>query len=341
MKRLVRNFPVLTLMLASLTLAACAEDEDDGGDEDINVSEMITAAAGGTVEGGGASLDIPANALAADTTITLVTSDPSGVPDVATVKGKVFDFGPDGTTFDPAAQLTMPTTGTPGENEKFVISWLDEENNVWVDINGTVAGTTVSAPVSHFTKFVVRIIPGGGSGEQCMFSTCGGDLVGSWTIASACILSGEESISECPSAEVTLELDQDGTVEFEAGGDYSTSFMNNGATMTAVLPASCMGEYENPASCTALGTHLSEGTVVTCTGDVAVSCTCTMVFDGDEAPDTESGTYTTDGNTVTLTPSGENETPETLDYCVEGNTLTVQSTEDGEDPTISVITLTK
>ena len=63
-------------------------------------SVAITAAAGGTVALGSATLTIPAGALAADTTITVASEAPAaGLPDASTLAGLTYDFGPDGTTF--------------------------------------------------------------------------------------------------------------------------------------------------------------------------------------------------------------------------------------------------
>ena len=55
----------------------------------------------------------------------------------------------------------------------------------------------------------------------------------------------------------------------------------------------------------------------TCTG--TSTCNCTII----EAPDTlsESGTYSTSGNSLLTTPTGS-VSPDTVDYCVKGSTLT-------------------
>ena len=117
-----------SLSLMGLLLAGCG-----GGSKSSNntapasASQMITAAAGGELEvGDTAKLNVPAGSLGADTTITAATSVPDAtLPDQTTLKGQYFDFGPDGTTFNPPATLTLPASGTPPTGSKAVISWYD------------------------------------------------------------------------------------------------------------------------------------------------------------------------------------------------------------------------
>ena len=60
----------------------------------------ITAATGGSVVLGDATLTIPRGALATDTTITVMSDDPgAALPMAATLRGQTYDFGPDGTSF--------------------------------------------------------------------------------------------------------------------------------------------------------------------------------------------------------------------------------------------------
>ena len=61
------------------------EDTDTTTTTTTEVSVAITAAEGGDVEAGEATLSIPAGALPADTTITVVDVDPSGLADAATL----------------------------------------------------------------------------------------------------------------------------------------------------------------------------------------------------------------------------------------------------------------
>ena len=49
---------------------------------------------------------------------------PSSLPDSKTLTGKLYDFGPDGTTFDPPATLSLPVETVPASGQTAVVSWL-------------------------------------------------------------------------------------------------------------------------------------------------------------------------------------------------------------------------
>lgn len=137
-------------------LTACGGGGGDGASAG-SPGTVIVAALGGTVVAGDATLRVPAGALRQDTTISVSTSAPSpALPDTSTVRGPVYDFGPDGTVFDIPATLTLPLTGTPAANERAVISYLDPATRQWVDLPSTTTGDSISAPLSHFTTFAQR-----------------------------------------------------------------------------------------------------------------------------------------------------------------------------------------
>jgi hypothetical protein len=150
---------------------AAAGQSNNGGDTDSGSntgsnppgntdasSDTIVASEGGNVVSGAAVLDIEANALTDDVAITVESSAPSNaLPDRATIHGLIYDFGPDGTAFDPPALLTLPIVETPASDDQVVISWLD--NGSWVNLETTVEGDNASALVEHFTSFAVRFLP--------------------------------------------------------------------------------------------------------------------------------------------------------------------------------------
>src|SRR5436190_4162406 len=122
---------------AGLILAVTGCGGSSGGSKPVMVSQLVTAAEGGQVAVGstGASLDIPANSLGADTTITATAGDPpSTLPNRSTIKGQYFDFGPDGTTFGTPATLTLPASAPPA-NMAAVISTFDGTS--WTDLPTT------------------------------------------------------------------------------------------------------------------------------------------------------------------------------------------------------------
>jgi len=84
---------------------------------------------------------------------------PSAPPAGARVIGQVYDFKPDGATFNPAATLkyTYDPTRIPegvAEND-LVLAWWDTGTGKWVELESTVnpEANTITAPVSHFTAF--------------------------------------------------------------------------------------------------------------------------------------------------------------------------------------------
>jgi len=93
-------------------------------------------------------------------TIVKMTNPPSP-PAQSSVIGLVYNFGPDGTTFDPPATLTFsysPSQLPPGfsPNNLTVAMW-DSVSSQWIYLESTVdtESGTVNARVSHFTSFTV------------------------------------------------------------------------------------------------------------------------------------------------------------------------------------------
>jgi hypothetical protein len=302
------------------------------------VEQAVTAAEGGTVMvGASATLAIPANALAADTTIT-ATADapPSSLPDVQKVKGQYFDFGPSGTTFDPPATLTLPGNGTPPANATAVISTFD--GTTWTDLPTTVSGGSVTAPVSHFSGFAVRWVAVGAvdcGGIPATLS--GGDIVGTWKLKGGCLT--PEPVGDC--------TDSGSGVTYEMTSATGSAVFNSNLTYTVNLPYAVTGTvHATPACLQVLGANSCTGDVqsglrgsedshfpalwanASCTGSASSSgCTCTGSTTGSIASN-ESGTYTVATTSFTTTKSGSaagNPVP----YSVIGTTLWVQ-TDDGE-----------
>jgi hypothetical protein len=314
-------------------LALGCGGKEEGGDTDTTgettgatgdvVSVDISAADGGTVDAFGASLVIPPGSLAQDTTITATTSPVgSTAPESATVHSEVFDFGPDGTTFSPAADLTLPFTGTPATDETVVVSWLDAGTNTWMDLPTTVAGGEATAPVEHFTWFVVRFVVNGVTTgvDQCDFTPCGGDPVGSWTFATLCLPTNTTTETNpfydfCPDATFEVDSSITGSYSVNADGTWTSDF-DTSSTFHFVLPADCTTQI--PCS-------TFEGTDTTCTVGAAGECDCTS---NPYATSTQgAGTWTTSGNQFTSI-DGETGEASVSDYCVDGNLLHARDQDD-------------
>jgi hypothetical protein len=307
------------------------------------VSVKVSADKGGTVSLGAAALDIPAGSLSGDTEVTLEKVTPgSDLPDSKSVTGMLYDFGPDGTMFDPPATLALPVEGTAASGQTAVVSWLDEKAGAWVDLDTKVTDGKASAAIAHFTKFVVRFRDSGSAPVDCSFSACGGDVVGNWTITSACVDDHKDAGTSnpfgpaCPQAALDVALDATGTATFRSDGTYATSIMGT-PMISLTVPSSCLTNGSLPvADCASLAKALDkDGGATTCTGDKATGCTCTGKV-GNFGGDHSMGTYTVSGNTLTTTKDIDSgtKTGDPAPYCVSGNVLKIR----GGDGTIIIAT---
>lgn len=124
-------------------------------------TSAVTPESGGTVTlaDESAKLDVPAGAVSATTTITVTTTDatpPAGI----TADSAILQFDPDGTVF--ARPVTVTFTFKNATSP--VVFWSNASGGYDV-IEGTVTGSTIAAPVMHFSKGFV--------GERPTAATCG------------------------------------------------------------------------------------------------------------------------------------------------------------------------
>jgi hypothetical protein len=308
--------------LAISATAACSSSSDKGGGGAVagdvpavgqTATVSITADSGGDVAIGAAKLSIPGGALSANTDITMKTeTPPSTLPESGTVKGPLYEFGPDGTTFSTPADLALPLPSTPAAGETPVVSWLDTTSNTWQDLATTVTGSSVSAAVPHFTFFVIRF-KGTTGAVDCSFTACGGSMVGKWTINAGCIDDpSSDVVSGCPTATIDAQTDLSGSVNFGADGTFSVDLTQSGS-ISAMIPTSCL----NGQTCDAWATS---NKAMCSTGSAACDCTGTI----DTKHSSDSGTYTTSGNSFATTSTGDTSPGTPNEYCVSGNTMKVK-----------------
>lgn len=140
-----------------------------------------------------------------------------------------------------------------------------------------------------------------------VFTPCGGDPVGSWTVTGVCEVSVDE-LSGCDGLEYRILDDRSsGTVEMNADDTYDRTY-NIDMDFEIDIPLSCI----SPIPCNLLATA-SGGVLDSCTDD-GVTCTCAGSY---ADVDSASGTYAVDGNTLVFDGSDRQ------DYCVRGNGATV------------------
>lgn len=135
-----------------------------GGGSTASVTSFnVSAANGGTITSNGVTIQIPANAVAADINVTVnkvtdITNLP--VPTNQKIVSDVFEIKKDKDgNFNKPVTIKLPFDKTKVDTTKYNISlfWYNEETKQWVELdnvsvdpNGYVSGT-----VQHFTKFAV------------------------------------------------------------------------------------------------------------------------------------------------------------------------------------------
>jgi hypothetical protein len=179
---------------------------------------------------------------------------------------------------------------------------------------------------------------GGGSGATCSSNaSCGGDIVGTWTIAQACYATLSRPLSCAQEQQSVSDQVQTGTMVFGSDGTFMLMTRTTG-TLSILLPPSCLAEQA--ATCAEADANLRElaeisetFTSASCVDD-AGTCACALMFD---ISSNGSGTYTTAGSTLTITSSGD---PRDSTYCVAGSTLVmaVEAGSTADPPRISVLT---
>ncbi|AOY75627.1 S-layer homology domain-containing protein [Clostridium formicaceticum] len=137
-----------------------------GGGTSTSTTTTIKATAGGTVTRDGLSIKFPANALSTDFTVKAeqlgrVAASRLALPERTKLVSGVFEITKDVKgDFDKAVSLTLEYDNDEVDLDKEEVSlyWLDEEDNVWVELDNIKVNedkATVTGEVDHFTKFAV------------------------------------------------------------------------------------------------------------------------------------------------------------------------------------------
>jgi hypothetical protein len=97
---------------------------------------------------------------AAGANIVRPDGTPIGPAANSTIIGIPYDFGPDGATFNPPVTITFKYSGVPSgvSEENFIVCFFDTARGTWVTVDSFTVDpdtNTVTARVSHFTKFAV------------------------------------------------------------------------------------------------------------------------------------------------------------------------------------------
>lgn len=157
---------------------------------------------------------------------------------------------------------------------------------------------------------------------------CGGNLVGTWKVASSCLkMAGEMDTSllslGCASVPVNGSLQTTGTFVANADGSYVDDTTTTGS-LTMTLAAGCLSVSSVAVGCDRIGSVFTAAGWKTaeCTANAESGCNCTLTANqqgglGAIVPFTErTGHYTTSGNTVTISSTK-------YSYCAPGNSVTL------------------
>jgi|GEM_PF-4330061 hypothetical protein len=139
----MRRFgPILS---ACIFVAACGGEATSP--QPAETSELVSAATGAslTLEGKLTSVNIPANSLAEDTTISIATSSFSDLPELASARDEVLTIQPEGLTLELAATVVLGLGAPVQEGESFKVMLLND--GVWQRLEGAtlMSGGLVSA----------------------------------------------------------------------------------------------------------------------------------------------------------------------------------------------------
>ena len=160
----------------------------------------------------------------------------------------------------------------------------------------------------------------GDSGGTCGNTpACGGDIVGTWTIASSCVTPGPSMPAVCQGTNDIANIKITGTITYNADMTYTGNSLVSGSE-TVMLPLSCLTSSNAPATCDQLGQlYMKDPTNQSATCSGSSICTCKIVI---SETSMTTGTYaTTAAGLLADTPTGES--PSQTDYCVKGKTLTL------------------
>jgi hypothetical protein len=163
--------------------------------------------------------------------------------------------------------------------------------------------------------------PGGGA--TCgTVDPCGGNIVGTWKAADACITGAPTTVTmgTCTVA-TSYSVAVSGTATFNANLSYSADAQLT-VTTTLSLPAACLSQGGVMLMCSDLSALISSsegdaGANASCVSSAGGGCTCTLIETN--AATASAGMYTTSGDSITTSDSTGGSSSSTSSYCVSGS----------------------
>jgi hypothetical protein len=172
-----------------------------------------------------------------------------------------------------------------------------------------------------------------GTANNCSFTPCGGNVVGTWTAQTACgnfAAASQAAFAQYPAC---AGLVQSATVAtfsmtatFSTDGTYSTSG-NATVNIAMVMTQACLTDMAGQATtldatvCQTFATSLAGQSGVTGASCTFTGGNCACQYTGTSTL-SEAGNYSVSGSTLTTTPAGG--TASSGSFCVQGTTLQLQ-----------------
>ncbi len=294
------------------------------GTPGTKVMVAISAAEGGVVQLGDASLLVLADTLASDQVIDLAVNEPAAnLANLADVAGNVHVFGPAPTSFVTPAVLRLPLVGSIPSGKDAVIAWWNPVTNQWVPVPSHIEPGHVIGLVSQLGTFAVLAVD---KTDVCPFSgSCDGAPEGSWELSSACVRPLPPFHQAC-GAGLAVAIRQNvsvtGTLTL-ANGRYT---VNQTLTLVASVfftPAclDAINQSQQAASCSAVEASLRKqpGGMWICRGKLAQGCSCAITS---MLPRNEAGAVVGEGRKLTFTKDGEDMPSATAQFCTREHVMT-------------------
>ncbi len=296
-----------TSLITVLTLAGCQP-----ADGPLTITERVSAQGGATLRlADGASVDVPAGALAEDAEVTFSRETCGGVFAGAAFGGCLYAVDAGGVEWADRFEITLPLR----RGAEAVEAARDAEDGLRPLVDGAVSGGTIAATGSSAGTFAPRMLGANPIDERCTdvpFAPCGGAVEGRWALERACgsinqvtgiSWEGPDPYATCaPHASlVDYPLEVGGNVSFGGDGSFGR-FSSATIWKHEIISFECLetvGE-ECPPDCARDGEL----------------CDCTWEWSAGEASEGGVWSYDDEGGLLVDDRS--------LRHCVDGDQLTVE-----------------
>ena len=248
-------------MTASFAVACVAESEQAKGpgmqtpsnpSTGTEVASKSIGAEGGSISGGGATIDIPAGALPSNTTIVIKTVDASSVtlPKSSPLAGTVYAFEPDDIEFLKPITISVAVDATKvpasGTGALVLLRSATGQNTWAVRGSALVSASTVTATTTHFSNWAA----GAAAASECYKqSACGADASPGGPVGIECKVPASGGGVHCAGDKAPYTCNCDGQTDIIASLDAPPQ-PDMLAALAVACGAPCDAADAGPGQCT-------------------------------------------------------------------------------------------